>query len=205
LIQRSDNVPEIDFWFEYGSTYTYLTVARVGRLADEAGVKVRWRPFLLMPLMIEHGMTQGPFLPFPQKMAYMWRDLERRAQRHGIPYRRPSRYPPESTIATARIGVLAASEGWCREFTERTFALHWTEDRMIGSEDTVQTVLRALGKAPEEVLARAQSPAGKEALKTQTERARKLGLFGSPSFIVGEELFWGDDRLEEAIDWAVSF
>jgi 2-hydroxychromene-2-carboxylate isomerase len=195
-------MPVLEFWLEYGSTYSYLSVARIGPLADAARIEVRWRPFLLMPLLIDQGLSQGPFLPFPRKTAYMWRDLERRAARHGIPYRRPSRYPPENVLLTARIGVLAAREGWCRAFTERTFALHWTEDRMIGTEENLNTVLTALGHAPAEVIARALSADNKERLKAETEEARRLGLFGAPSFVAGGELFWGDDRLEEALECA---
>jgi 2-hydroxychromene-2-carboxylate isomerase len=114
---------KIDFWFEYGSTYTYLTVARIHAAASRHGVEVRWRPFLLAPIMIEQGLTQGPFLPYPNKLRYMWRDLERRAASHGLPYRRPSHYPP-NTLLTARVGMLAATQGWCREFTEHSFAMH---------------------------------------------------------------------------------
>lgn len=96
----------IDFWIEYGSTYTYLTVARIGKLAAQSGVEVRWQPFFLMPIMAELGMTQGPFLPYPSKTNYMWRDIERRAARHRIPYARPSTYPVNS-LQTARVACIA--------------------------------------------------------------------------------------------------
>lgn len=191
----------IDFWIEYGSTYTYLSVARIGRLAADAGVQVHWQPFLVMPIMAELGLTQGPFLPYPGKTAYMWRDIERRAQKHAVPYRRPSTYPVQSLL-TARIACIAAEEGWCRAFTEGVFGLHWTQDILIGTEENIARTLASLGRAPEAVIARAQSAPVKDRLKQQTERARSLGIFGAPSFTVGTELFWGDDRLEEAIDWA---
>lgn len=191
----------IDFWIEYGSTYTYLSVARMGALAAGAGVQVRWQPFFVMPIMAELGMTQGPFLPYPSKTAYMWRDIERRAIRHGIAYSRPSTYPVNSLL-TARIACVAAEEGWCQAFTEGVFRLHWTRNMLIGTEENIGAVLAELGKPLDATLARAQSAAGKEALKQQTERAKALGIFGAPSFTVGEELFWGDDRLEEAIEWA---
>jgi len=89
-------MPTIQFWFEYGSTYTYLTVMRIAGLASARGVAVDWRPFLLMPILTAQGMDRGPFLPFPSKLRYMWRDLERRAQKHGLSYRRPSTYPPNT-------------------------------------------------------------------------------------------------------------
>ncbi len=191
----------IDFWFEYASTYTYLSVARMHARASAAGVPVVWRPFLLAPIMVEQGLLQGPFLPFPRKMAHMWRDIERRAAVHGLPYRKPSHYPP-NTLLTARVGTLAAAEGWCREFTERSFALHWTEDCAIGSEANLSAVLRALGMEPAAVMARALSTDNKDRLRAATDEAKAAGLFGSPSFVVQGELFWGDDRLEDALAWA---
>ncbi len=191
----------MEFWFEYGSTYSYLSVARIGRMAQRAGVEVVWRPFLLMPILSALGMPKGPFLTNPAKMNYMWRDLERRAAWHGIPFRKPSHYPPD-TLLTARIGMVGCQDGWCREFTERTFALHWTEDRPIGSDANLGTVLREMRLEPAEILARAHGDEIKASLRAQTERARTLGIFGSPSFIVDGELYWGDDRLKEAMERA---
>lgn len=188
----------LEFWFEYGSTYTYLTVARIGRAAREAGIAVEWRPFLLMPIMIEQGLTQGPFLAFPNKLAYMWRDLERRAGELGMPYRKPSRYPPAETLTSARLGVLGAREGWVQAFTERAFELHWTQDLMLGSADNLVESLRAAGQ-DRSAIERANSPEIKSLLREQTESARQRGIFGSPSFFVREELFWGDDRLDQAL------
>jgi 2-hydroxychromene-2-carboxylate isomerase len=137
----------LHFWLEFGSTYSYLSVARIGALAARHGVPVVWQPFYLMPLFIEQGMHQGPFLPYPNKINYMWRDLERRAARHGIAYRKPSTYPPNS-LPAARVALVAAHEGWCQAFAEKAFALHWTEDRAIGSDDNLDTALRSLGKDP---------------------------------------------------------
>jgi 2-hydroxychromene-2-carboxylate isomerase len=194
---------KLDFWFEYGSTYTYLTVARLHATASRHGVEVRWRPFLLAPIMIEQGMAQGPFLPYPQKLRYMWRDLERRAAAHGLPYRQPSHYPP-NTLLTARVGMLAASQGWCRQFTERSFALHWTEDIAIGSDENLSAALTSLGKDAAAMLAQAQGAANKEALRAATEEARTLGIFGSPAYVTRGELFWGDDRLDDALAWATA-
>ena len=193
----------VEFWIEYGSTYTYLSVARIGRLAEASGVEVRWQPFFVMPIMAELGMTQGPFLPFPSKTAYMWRDIERRSSRHGIPYARPSTYPVNSLL-TARIACIASAEGWCQAFTEEVFRLHWSENILIGSDENLHRALVGLSKDPRLLVEKAQTAEIKEALKKQTERAKSLGIFGAPSFTVSEELFWGDDRLDEALEWAKS-
>ena len=191
----------VDFWIEYGSTYTYLSVARMGKLAEASGVEVRWQPFFVMPIMAELGLTQGPFLPFPSKTAYMWRDIERRASRHGVLYTRPSTYPVNSLL-TARIACIASAEGWCQTFTEGVFRRHWTKNVLIGSDENLQRTLVGLAKEPRSLIEKAQTAEIKEALKRQTARAKSLGVFGAPSFTVGEELFWGDDRLEEALEWA---
>jgi 2-hydroxychromene-2-carboxylate isomerase len=131
----------------------------------------------------------------------MWRDLERRASELGLPWRRPEQYPVNSLV-TARVALVAAREGWCRAFTEEAFRLHWTEGVLIGTEDNLRRTLAHCGRDGSAVLAAAQSAEGKEALKQQTDRAVERGIFGAPSFVVGGELFWGDDRLEQAIAWA---
>jgi 2-hydroxychromene-2-carboxylate isomerase len=148
-------------------------------------------------------MNLGPFLPYPSKMEYMWRDIERRARRVGVPYLRPSTYPVNS-LFTARVACIAAAEGWCRPFTEKVFALHWTENRLMGTEDNLDSALRSLGQDPIAIKSRSQTLEGKGALKQQTEAAKSLKIFGAPSFVTAGELFWGDDRLEEAVEWAAS-
>jgi len=193
-------INEVEFWFEYGSTYSYLTVTRISSLAEARGVEISWRPFLLMPILIERGMEKGPFLPYPDKLRYMWRDLERRARRHGLPYRRPSIYPP-NTLLTARIGYLGQTEGWCAAFTQEAFRLHWTEDIMIGSDENISRSLACAGQDANRVLKLAQSDENKTGLRRQTERAKALGIFGSPTFVIGDELFWGDDRLDDALEF----
>ena len=192
---------QLEFWIEYGSTYTYLSVARIAALTAARGVSVSWQPFYLPPLLMEQGMVDGPFLPYPRKLEYMWHDLERRSARHGIAYLRPSTYPI-SSLLTARVACVAAVEGWCQQFTERVFALHWTNGVQIGSEENMSSALESLGRDSVAVVAQAQKPEIKDALKSQTMRARERKIFGAPSFIVGDELFWGDDRLEEAVEWA---
>jgi 2-hydroxychromene-2-carboxylate isomerase len=193
-------MPTMEIWLEYASTYSYLTVARVGALARERGVTLDWQPFFLPPVRDKQNMG----FPFPEesaKTAYMWKDLERRARRYGLPYRRPEQYPVNS-LQTIRVALLGAREGWCQPFTEEAFRLHWTEGVLIGTDENMAQALRKAGQDAERVLPLASSPENKEALKAQTPRALERGIFGAPSFVAGGELFWGDDRLEDAIEWA---
>jgi 2-hydroxychromene-2-carboxylate isomerase len=113
---------QLDFFFFYGSTYTYLTVMRIEGAAQLAGIEVRWRPFNVREIMIEQNNI--PFRGKPVKMQYMWRDIERRAARYGIPFNRVPTYPVDSGNLANRVGVLAATEGWCPEYTRATYTGH---------------------------------------------------------------------------------
>jgi 2-hydroxychromene-2-carboxylate isomerase len=133
--------------------------------------------------MIEQGMQHGPFLPYPAKLQYMWRDLERRASPYKIEYSKPSIYPLRNVLPTAIIGRLAQQEGWCAEFTKEVFRLHWTEDVIIGTDENIVRSLKLLGKQAESVVASAQTDTIKQALRTQTEKAKEKSIFGSPTLL----------------------
>lgn len=189
--------PTLQFWFEFGSTYTYLSVMRIEALADAAGVSLAWKPFLLMPVLKHLGLD-NPFTTNTAKGAYMWADLMRRAEALDIPIRRPSVYPPNSLV-TARVAWLGIDESWGVAFTKEAFRQHWLNDVIIGTDENTQASLLAAEQNPTAALTRARSEANKEALRAQTQQAIAFGLFGSPSFVADGELFWGDDRLEEAL------
>ncbi|MGV3570826.1 MAG: 2-hydroxychromene-2-carboxylate isomerase [Ramlibacter sp.] len=195
-------MPRIEFWIEYASTYSYLSVARIGRLADARGVAIDWQPFWLYPVREAQGLP-APFPEGSARASYMWRDLERRAAQLQLPYRRPAVYPFRS-VAIARIALVAAREGWCRQFTEAAFRLHWTEGVAMTEPENTAAALEAAGQDGARVQALAASEEVKEALKHQATRAAQRGIFGAPSFIAGDELFWGDDRLEAALDHAAA-
>ena len=191
----------VELWFEFASTYSYLAVLRAPVWARRAGVSLVRRPFLLGPIFRELGFQDSPFNLYPVKGQYMWRDMARRARRYGLPFVRPSEFPRRSLTA-ARIALVAETEGWGDRWAEAVFGAEFAEDRDIGHEEELRALLRALGRDPREVLAAATSDENKAALRAETERARALGIFGAPSFVVGDELFWGDDRLEDAFDYA---
>ena len=190
----------IDFFFFYGSTYTYLSVMRIEQAAAEAGVDVNWRPFNVRAIMLE--MDNIPFATKPAKAAYMWRDLERRAARYGIDYRRQPQYPVDPDLLANRVGVLAADEGWCPDYTKASYRAWFLEDRPLGVDDNVEHVLRSLDKDPAAVIDAANADDTVQRLEDETAAARALGIFGSPTFAVDAEIFWGDDRLEDALAWS---
>ncbi len=191
----------IDFFFTMGSTYSYLTVMRLPELARESGIAFRWRPFHLLTIL--NDMKHVPFADKPAKMSYMWRDIERRAAMHGIPVKVPAPYPAKQSVFANQVALLGMQEGWGEAFVREAYRQWFQLGHETGSEPNVGNSLRAIGQDPARVLAHAASDEIKQALAAETDRARALGIFGSPTFVVGSsELFWGDDRLEDAISWA---
>lgn len=189
---------EIEFFVDFASTYSYLSVMRIGSLATAAGVSVRWRPFLLGPIFRELGWSTSPFLLQAAKGAYMWRDMERQCSKYGLAWRRPSEFPRNSLLA-ARVAIAGEGQPWIAAFIRRTMTANFVEDRDIGSPEVIAGLLREVGAAPNELLAAAASEPVKAGLRTQTDKARQRGIFGAPTFVVGAELYWGNDRLEDAL------
>lgn len=189
----------IDFWFSIGSTYSYLSVMRLAEVERASGIAFRWRPFSVRQIMIE--MENIPFRTKPIKAAYMWRDIERRAGLYGLPVRVPAPYPLAHWDTANRVAVLAAAEGWVADFARASYRRWFQEGQEPGMDPNLGDSLSELGQDPARVLARAASPEIGAAYEAATEEARQLKIFGSPSFVVSGEVFWGDDRLDDAIAW----
>ena len=184
----------LDLFFFYGSTYTYLTVMRVEEAAARAGIGVRWRPFNVREIMVEQDNI--PFRDKPVKRRYMWRDIERRTARHGIPFHGAPTYPVDPENLSNRVAIVAAEDGWCPEYARATYRAWFLEDKPPGEPEHLGTTLRDLDKDPDDVIRHAESREIRERYAAETDVARGMGIFGSPTFAVGEEIFWGDDRLE---------
>jgi len=192
----------VDFWFDFASTYSYPAAMRVAALAEAAAVRVRFRPFLLGPIFKAQGWTTSPFNLYPAKGNHMWRDLERLCADLSLPFRRPEPFPQNSLLA-ARVGIAALDHGWGEDFCRALFRAQFGDGIRIDDAVSIADVLAGLRVEPEPVLTAAQSDAIKARLRTQTDEAQRLGLFGAPSFTTADgELFWGNDRLEQALRWA---
>ena len=192
----------LDFWFEFASTYSYPAAMRVEAVAAAAGVTVRWRPFLLGPIFGAQGWNDSPFNIYPVKGAYMWRDLERICAKEGLPLKLPPFRFPQNGLKAARLALAGEKDGWTGPFTRAVYSANFGGQRDITDEDLLRSLVKIVGGDADAAWARANSPEIKDALKAQTDEAIKRGIFGAPSFTVGDELFWGNDRLEDAIAWA---
>lgn len=190
----------IDFWYSIGSTYSYLTVMRLADVAKRTKATFNWRPF-----NVRHVMTLQNNIPFkdkPVKTAYMWRDIARRAERFGLTPRLPAPYPLPGLVLANQVATLGVEEGWCETYTREAYRLWFEMDEPAGQEPNLTLAITHAGADPERVLSEARGPRIEGKLQRETETAMRLGIFGSPTFAVGDEIFWGDDRLDDAIDWA---
>ncbi|WP_299789400.1 2-hydroxychromene-2-carboxylate isomerase [uncultured Marivita sp.] len=190
----------IDFWYSIGSTYSYLTVMRLDDYCEAEGISVNWRPFNVRAIMVEQNNV--PFKDKPVKTAYMWRDIERRADLYGLPLAVPAPYPLEHLVLANQVALLGMQEGWGKSFTIASYRAWFVDGLPAGSDPNLSNSLKHAGQEPTTTIERAQSPAVIEALDRETRTCKALGVFGSPSFVVGREVFWGDDRLDDAIKWA---
>ena len=192
----------LDFWFDFASTYSYPAAMRIGPLAEQADVRVRFRPFLLGPIFKAQGWTTSPFNLYPAKGRNMWRDLERLCADLDLPFGRPDPFPQNSLLA-ARVALFGLDHGWGEDFYRALVRAQFGDGRSIDDAVVVADVLAGLQVDPGEALAAARSDAIKARLRAQTEEAQQLGLFGAPTFTTADgELFWGNDRLEPALRWA---
>jgi 2-hydroxychromene-2-carboxylate isomerase len=189
----------LDFYFFVGSTYSYLSVARAAKEAAHAGVVLNWKPFSVRTLMREQN--NSPFSGKPTKLKYMWRDVERRAARFGVPFDGAPPYPIDLEERANRVATLASMEGWCQEFVQAAYGTWFLKKLDPGLPENLQAILEALGRDAARSMVEAEKPSVVSLYKERTDTARELGVFGSPSYVSGLEVFWGDDRLEDALAW----
>jgi len=193
--------PTIEFWFDLASMYSYLSAMRIEELAGRAGVKVQWEPFLLGPIFESFGWSSSPFVVQKEKGAYVWKDLERQCRKYGLPWKKPSVFP-QNTVLPVRVALFGVREPWEPAFCKEMMLRNWARDEDISAMESVSAALESLRLPAASILARSQDPANKPRLRAQVERARGLGIFGAPMFFVRGEMFWGNDRLEDALELA---
>lgn len=193
--------PPLEFWFEFGSNYSYLSVMRIEALARKSDLAIAWKPFLLGPIFRDFGWDSSPFVLQPEKGRYMWRDMERQALKYGLAFSKPSVFP-RVALLPMRVAIAGADAPWMAAFCREVMLQNFVQDIDINDPAHVRRALEGLVPDPEEVIDLAQSDAIKTRLREQTAQARQRGIFGAPTFFCKDEMFWGNDRLDEAIDFA---
>ena len=191
----------IDFYFSIGSTYTYLTVTRILDVEKKHQIKFNWKPFSVRVIMKEMDN-----IPFPKdkinKVNYMWRDIERRAEGYGFFAKTPVPYPLSEFDLANQIAILGLDKGWGTDYIRLTYKKWFQERKEPAIDPSISEICKELGLKKDEIISEAKSEIFEKKYMSNTDSARKKKVFGSPSFIVENEIFWGDDRMEDAINWA---
>lgn len=195
-------MPKLEFWFEFASTYSYLTAMRIGDMAIQAGVDLVWQPFWLGPIFRAQGWDTSPFNLYPAKGRYMWRDMERLCAARGLPLTPPDPFPQNSILA-ARVALLALKRPEGPAFCQAVYMAEFGQAAQISDPVVLAGLLEGCG-LPASLVEEAGADPVKQALRDQVARAQVLGIFGAPSFVAGGELYWGDDRLADALDFAAT-
>ncbi|MEM7633104.1 MAG: 2-hydroxychromene-2-carboxylate isomerase [Pseudomonadota bacterium] len=192
---------ELEFWFDFASPYAYVSAGRLEDWMSSAGINVRWTPFLLGPVFQKQGWSTSPFNLYPLKGKYMWRDVERLCKRHNLGFSPPEEFPQHGLLAT-RVAMVGRDEDWLPAFCRRVFHKEFGLGQDISDRQTVLNVLEGLVDNPAYWVKRAVTARNKKALLERGVEAEQKGIFGAPTFVTPDgELFWGDDRLEQAIEW----
>lgn len=187
--------PEIACWFDFASNYSYLSVLRLARQQE---VAVRWQPFLLGPIFQAQGWNNSPFVLQADKGKYVWQDMPRECAKYGLPWRQPSAFPRRSLLA-ARVALLGEQQPWMAAFCTRVMQANFVDDLDIGDSGVIAAILGELGLDGAALLAAAQTDQHKARLHARGNEARALHIFGAPTFFVGTDMYWGNDRLADAL------
>ena len=191
---------DIDFYFSIGSTYTYLSVTRILDIEKKNQVKFNWKPFSVRMIMKEMNN-----IPFPKdkinKVNYMWRDIERRAEGYKFFAKTPVPYPLSEFDLANQIAILGLKMGWGVDYVRLTYKKWFQERKEPAVEPGLSEVCKELSLNKNEIIIESKTKEIKDEYFLNTDAARENKIFGSPSFMVDNELFWGDDRMEDAIKW----
>lgn len=191
----------LEFWYEFASTYSYPAAMRVEEIVKVRGIEIRWKPFLLGPIFRDLGWNTSPFNLQPAKGAYMWRDLERTCAQVGLGFAKPDVFPQNGLMA-ARIAMALPHDRARSMFTRAVYTSQFAQGQDISDLTVLETLLHTTGQDAAQVMENALSPSNKDALKQNTSQAQNHGNFGAPTWRSSDgELFWGNDRLEDALDW----
>jgi 2-hydroxychromene-2-carboxylate isomerase len=184
----------VEFFYDFGSPTVYLAATQLPDIAASVGATIDWRPMLLGGVFKSTG-NQSPVV-VPAKAAYMNNDLERFAKRYGVPFRFNPHFPI-NTLALMR-GAVAYQDDVVASSTYRDaiFMAIWVEARNLNEPDVIGQVLSDAGLDPAELMNRIGQQTVKDQLIANTEEAVNRGVFGAPTFFVGEQMFFGQDRLD---------
>ena len=191
----------IDFYFSIGSTYTYLSVTRILDVEKKHQVKFNWKPFSVRIIMNE--MNNHPFPDDKKnKVDYMWRDIERRAEGYGFSAKTPVPYPLTEFDLANKLAILGLKEGWGIDYVRLTYKRWFQEGKEPATEPNISEIFQELKIDKKKVMEDVVKDEIENQYQLNTNDARNNKIFGSPTFVLNKEIFWGDDRMEDSISWS---
>jgi 2-hydroxychromene-2-carboxylate isomerase len=185
--------PRLEYFFDYVSPFSYLANSQLPALIERTGAELVCRPSLLGGVM--KGAGNAPPFSVPAKGRYVTADLQRWAARYGVPLN-PNPHFPVNTVLPLRAALVLLEDGGFPAYHEAMFEAMWQEGQNVAEAEVVRSVLEEVGIAADHVLERCQDPAIKDALRANTDEAVERGAFGAPTFFVGDQMFFGNDRLD---------
>jgi 2-hydroxychromene-2-carboxylate isomerase len=192
-----DAMAQVEFFFDCSSPWTYLGFDGLVKVRAQDGFEIAWRPFLVGGVFntVNTSVYEARAAETSPKTQYFWKDLHDWIRRSGLKIKwRPSIFPINSARAM-RCALLADDAGVCEAFARRTFELYWGEDRDIADPAVLAEACLAAGMDAADTLAAADSPALKARLRANTDEIIARGGFGTPTFFVGDDMYFGQDRL----------
>jgi 2-hydroxychromene-2-carboxylate isomerase len=185
----------VDFYFDFGSPAAYLAYTQLPRLARDTGATVIMKPILLGGIFQASG--NRPPASVPLKGSYLFRDMSRFARRYGVPLNMNPFFPIiTTTLMRMDLGLQLRNDPALKHFRDTVFQAIWVDERNLNDPVIVGAVLTEAGFDPAALLVMASEQTIKDELKAVTLAAVERGVFGAPTFFVGNEMFWGQDRLD---------
>jgi 2-hydroxychromene-2-carboxylate isomerase len=195
--------PTLEFWFDFASPYSYIGAARIPDLCRTSNVELGWKPFLLGPIFELQGWNTSHYNLNPLRGAYMWRDMKRLTTKLGLQWHRPSVFP-RNTVVAARVAAAYASEPWIDRFIMEAFVANFFRDEDLNDATIVMKLLEQIEIEPQSTLHDALNGERRQILRANTALAIERGIFGAPTCMAGDEMFWGEEALEDAVAWAAA-
>jgi len=202
-------VKQIEFFFDFASPFAYLAHSPLPRIADRFGMEIVYRPIDLFEARTAAGNT-GPSTPqIPNKFRYIRKDLVRWAEKYGIPFQFPQPAAGQQVIAREQIDssrahkamYFAIEQGRAREFATRLWSKTYAVGGFVGDDDNLRSTAHEMGWDADRLLDYANSEAAQARYEVANREAHERGVFGVPIMLIGEEMWWGNDRLSLMEDY----
>lgn len=187
----------VEFFYDYSSPWTYLAFTRIEDVCRRVAAELVWRPILVGGIFntVNPSVYQSRERPVPAKARYLAKDLHDWTRFYGVDIRFPPSVFPVNSVKALRGALLAIERGCISRYSARVFAAYFGEDRDISRDDVLGALVVDVGLDPEAFFAAIATPAYKERVRSNTEECVHRGGFGSPTMFVGDDMYFGNDRL----------